>query len=113
MLAVSKAQPRSISSTHCSGITSHVARLDLHRHNMIAEVIAMGARSDHEEESCKEMDEMSLEQTKLMMVAVENEYKFQRDHLACEELAFAGNRKHGQWKPISILGAHPDVVFGK
>ena len=71
----------------------------------MAEVIDMKANGE------QESDDMSLLNGELMVAAIEKELKWHTEHLACEEMALAGNRKHEAEEAHRHLGCSPVCSF--
>ena len=67
----------------------------------MAEVIDMKATGE------QESDDMSLLDGELMVAAIEKELTWHTEHLACEEMALAGNRKHEAVEAHKHLGCSP------
>ena len=105
MFAESKKRPRISASHHVDGITAHVDWLRRHWKTTLAEFIDMKANDE------QESDAMSLLNGELMVAAIEKELKWHTEHLACEEMALAGNRKHEANEAHKHLGCSPLCSF--
>jgi hypothetical protein len=105
MLAESKKRPRKAAAHHVDGITAHVDWLNRHWKTTIAEVIVMKAVDE------QESDALSMLNGERMVAAIEKELTWHTEHLACEEMALAGNRNHEALEAHKHLGCSPLCSF--